>query len=88
MQGTTDVLHYEGAGFVSVYAGDQRTRFHLRNVPVKLKDRLGDMTDPIGSSTLEGSFVAIRAPQRVQSRLRDLQDVLQKATAPAPPATQ
>jgi hypothetical protein len=55
-----DFLHYQGSGFVMVYGDDDEPRIWIRNATVALKDRSGNMNDPLGKTKLDGMFNATR----------------------------
>lgn len=68
----TDMMHYGGAGFVKIYAGDDSADFRISNTTLKLKTARGSMSDPVGNATLTGSFSADLNPRRVKELLAQL----------------
>jgi hypothetical protein len=70
-----DRLHYRGAGFVSIDDGGQRARFTIRSAHVELKDGTKRLQDPLGNSSLSGSFLATRNDDIVASTMQTLRPV-------------
>ncbi|MGH7213325.1 MAG: hypothetical protein ACREIT_00885 [Tepidisphaeraceae bacterium] len=78
-----DMIQYDGAGFVSVYAGKDNATFVVRTATMQPRSRRGDLSDPLGRSTLRGTIKAQRSPERVATILENL-----RAAASAPGTTQ
>lgn len=74
--GAGDHLHYRGAGFVAVYDSTTEARFDIRSARVELAGSVGRLRDPLGESTLTGSFVARRNDRLVASILDGLRNDL------------
>ncbi|HMB94830.1 MAG TPA: hypothetical protein VKK61_02195 [Tepidisphaeraceae bacterium] len=66
-------LHYRGAGFVKVSESKGNAYFEIVTSRLDLADSAGRLQDPLGSSTLTGSFVAARNDEMVSSTLKTLQ---------------
>jgi hypothetical protein len=64
VEGGSDLLHYEGAGYALVNPGDDVTTLDLRTADIKPRTVRG-MTDPIGPAVVTGKFTAINNPLRV-----------------------
>jgi hypothetical protein len=72
----TDLLHYGGAGFVTVdHHGDTR-RVTIRNATLKPRASQGGLADPLGTAKLTGSLVARRDPRRVRELLLETRDAI------------
>jgi hypothetical protein len=67
-----DRLHYRGAGLVSVSEGKNTAKFNIRNAQVALREGAGRLHDPLGASSLNGSFQAIRNDDIVASTIAQL----------------
>jgi hypothetical protein len=67
-----DMMHYGGAGFVKIYAGDDSADFKITNASLKLKSSRGNMKDPVGVATLNGRFTAPLNKARVKELLAQL----------------
>jgi hypothetical protein len=80
-ESSSDRLHYQGAGFVMVYPEDKGVSFSIRNLTVSLRDRQGDLPDPIGRARLEGNFYALRNAQAVRSILDSVRSQFAPTTA-------
>jgi hypothetical protein len=70
----TDMMQYGGAGFVKIYAGDDSADFKISNTTLKLKKSRGQMSDPVGTAQLTGSFTAPLDTPRVKQLLAQLGD--------------
>ena len=68
----TDMMHYGGAGFVKIYAGDDSADFRISNTTLKLKTSRGQMVDPVGVAQLSGNFTAPLNSARVKELLAQL----------------
>lgn len=80
-----DYLHYQGAGFVSIYGSGDRPRIWIRSATVALKNRSGNMVDPLGRSTLSGSFLARRNDALVKTTVEQFRHDLTVTQASATP---
>lgn len=84
-------LHYRGAGYVSVYDGKQIARFVVRAGSLNLVDQTGQMHDPLGSTSLSGSFKAAHDPSLVASLMnsqeKDLKDATASVAEPSAPSS-
>jgi hypothetical protein len=82
-----DVLEYSGLAFVYMDEGDDHTTLKIRNAVLNPSTRHGQLTDPVGSSRLEGSFVARQNQENVNKVLASLKTTLAAATqTPSAPA--
>jgi hypothetical protein len=64
-----DRLHYRGAGFVSVTETRNGAKFSIRNAQVELSNGSGRLHDPLGASSLSGSFEAVKNHEIVASTI-------------------
>jgi hypothetical protein len=70
-----DLLHYQGAAYVTVHgSGDYRT-LEVRNATLMPIEIRGRMTDPIGQATLHGSITALNDGGRVIQTLVDVRSL-------------
>jgi hypothetical protein len=69
-----DSLHYRGAGFVQLEGDSQRLEIVIRNASIQPTSHTGILVDPLGTSTLNGRFVAYRNDGLVKGALADLQN--------------
>lgn len=65
-------LHYRGAGFVVIDQSRQQAKIVIRNARLELADGSVQLRDPLGTSTLSGSFTAIEDQAMVESTLSAL----------------
>jgi hypothetical protein len=65
-----DMLHYRGAGFISIYGSGETARFTVRNARVELAEQSGRLQDPLGQTELTGSFLATRSDTLAASSLQ------------------
>lgn len=77
-----DRLHYRGAGFVTIYDYGDEARFVIRNAHLQLTNASDRLQDPLGASSVTGSFLAIRQDELVASQIK----LLQEPSAPPAPA--
>ena len=82
---TSNLLHYAGSGFVRVRMGRSAATVDLRNVRLELKERRGNMTDPLGNAALTGTFEAKVSPGNVSALLAEARQALQNDTTTAAP---
>jgi hypothetical protein len=74
-------LHYRGAGFVSVYDSGETSRFVIRRANVELSASGGQLQDPLGTSSLSGTFEAVRDDGVVAAAMAALRDDATRRTA-------
>ncbi len=75
-----DLLEYSGTGFVSWKSQDNgHARVWIQNALLKAAENHGSLTDPVGSSRLQGSILARANSQRVAKVLDDLHVTLAAA---------
>jgi hypothetical protein len=69
--GTVGIREYQGTAYASVdsASGGNATRVTLRHGTLKPYSSRGSLSDPIGMGKLEGTFTAIRNPNRVRELL-------------------
>ena len=60
-------LVYQGAGFVVVHPDSQGINFSIRSATLVLKDKRGDIPDPLGKAAVTGDFYAWRNPSIVDT---------------------
>jgi hypothetical protein len=68
------MLHYRGAGFVSIYEASADARFVIRSAHLELINKSGRMQDPLGPNSLKGAFIATRSGSQVTSALAQLRE--------------
>ncbi len=87
---TRDRLHYQGAAFVKIFPKGNSAKVIVRNGGLTLVESSGALNDPVGDSTISGSFIAKRndtmvaavtTPIRMESLAR-----IRTAGAKQPPA--
>lgn len=92
---TQDRLHYQGAAFVKIYPDGDVAKVQIRNGQLVLVQSSGSLQDPVGSSSMHGSFVARRndtmvaavtAPIRMESLSRVRQAGARQSPAPRNPS--
>jgi hypothetical protein len=72
-----DHLEYSGIAFVSMEEGDNSTTtMKIRNAVLNPSSRHGQLTDPVGASKLEGTFVAREDSARVGKVLNGVKTAL------------
>jgi hypothetical protein len=81
--GPQDMLEYTGSAFVYLNEEDGSTTLKIRNAVLNPTTRLGQLTDPVGPSRLEGTFEAQPNSQIVNRILSDLKTA-QAAAASTP----
>jgi hypothetical protein len=79
-----DILEYSGIAFVSMTQGDDSTTLKVQNALLNPSPNHGSLTDPVGASRLEGTFVAKTNSQRVDQVLSDLKTATAIANAAGP----
>lgn len=70
-----DLLHYQGAAYVSVYGSGENLTLQVRNATFKPVEIRGRMTDPIGPATLRGNITARNDTARVNQTLADVRSL-------------
>lgn len=70
-----DLLHYQGAAYVTVYGSGENPTLQVRNATFKTVEIRGRMTDPIGQANLQGSITARNDPARVNQILADMRSL-------------
>jgi hypothetical protein len=73
-QRETDLIHYQGTGFVQVSRSGDSANVRLANGLLKPVVVRGQMTDPIGPATVIGTIHARFNRQQVQSILAELKE--------------
>jgi hypothetical protein len=64
-----DRLHYRGAGFVVIYDRGEACRFDIRSAHLTLTEGAGRMTDPLGETSVLGTFDAARNDGQVTATM-------------------
>lgn len=67
--GSDDLLLYQGAASVTIDPGDKATRVTIRSGDLKPSVTRGNLSDPLGSARVSGTFVAINNDARVHELL-------------------
>jgi hypothetical protein len=80
-----DMVHYEGAAFVMLDDGKNKTDVTIGDGQLAPRQIKGDLRDPVGPSRITGSITAVRDDSRVKSLLAAFQT---KATSTEPAWTQ
>jgi len=73
---TKNLLHYSGAGFVTIGETGNGAKFRIRNANLILKEQRGDMTDPIGPARLTGTITAVKNAAEVKNQVAQLEQAL------------
>jgi hypothetical protein len=81
-----DVLEYSGIAFVSMNQDDNGATLRVQNALLKPSANHGTLTDPVGPSRLEGTFVAKSDGGRVNQILSDIKTATAHANTPTPVA--
>ena len=81
----SDRLHYRGAGFVVVYDRGEACRFDVRSAHLTLAEGAGRMQDPLGETSILGTFDAIRNDGRVASTMNLIRTDMTTRPQQAPP---
>jgi hypothetical protein len=68
-----DMLHYEGAAFVTLSAGDQTAKIEIGDGHIAPRQSKGDLKDPVGPSKITGTIRAVRNDARVRELLAGIQ---------------
>lgn len=70
----SEVLHYEGAGYVMLDEGKNSTKVEIRDGTLRRAELRGALQDPIGPSKLVGRVDAQRNTQAVRDYIDSLRD--------------
>ena len=65
----TDMVHYEGAAFVTVKGSDSKPQITIGDGQISPRLVKGDLKDPIGPSKITGTISAVRDESRVRELL-------------------
>ena len=71
--GHQDMVHYEGAAFVTLNSGKDRSQIHIGNGSIAVRKIQGDFRDPVGPSQISGNINAIHNDSKVKDLLIDFQ---------------
>ena len=80
-----DILQYTGIAFVNLSEDDTTSTLRIRNAVLKPTGAHGSLTDPVGSSRLEGTFIAHHDRQTVEKVLSDIRNAVATAETNALP---
>ena len=82
-----DLLQYAGIAFVSCSSDDTTATLKIHNALLKPTGEHGSLIDPIGSSRVEGTFVARQNSEAVSKVLNSLKSAVAAANSasPSPP---
>ena len=69
----TDMLHYQGAAFVTMSTRGQTARIQIGDGQIAPKLIKGNLTDPVGPSKITGSIFAVRNDAKVRELLASFQ---------------
>jgi len=69
---SANLLHYTGSGYVKVILSRTDARVTLANISLRLRERRGDLTDPLGPATLSGEFSAKVSDTNVKALLAEV----------------
>ena len=78
-------LEYSGSGLVLVSSTATQATVDIRGAYLKMIARRGDMADPLGPSSVNGTITAVLDRRRVDELLTELQSADQSGPAPAAP---
>ncbi len=80
-----EILQYSGIGSVTYSDDESTTTLKIKNTVLKPSESHGNLTDPVGPSRLEGSFVAKQDNQIVEKILGDLKAAVVASAPQAAP---
>jgi hypothetical protein len=78
-----DLLQYSGIAFVSMQEDEDSVTLKVQNATLKPTGAHGNLTDPVGQSRLEGTFVAYQNDEAVTKVLNGLKASVAAANAPS-----
>ena len=87
--GPPSLLHYVGTGFVTIHDAGDGADVTVANSSLSLRERHGDLRDPLGTFTVDGSFHAVTADRQLAETLADVKAAEDQSAAafPARPTT-
>ena len=71
---TQDMVHYEGAAFVTLDPGSDKSHIRIGNGSIAVRKIQGDFRDPVGPSQITGTITAIHNDSKVKDLLADFQN--------------
>ncbi len=86
--GPPSLLHYVGTGFVIIDDAGDGADVTVTHGMLALSERYGDLRDPLGAFTLNGSFHAVTSASQLTETLADVKAAGAQAAAAHPVATQ
>ena len=72
--GSQDMVHYEGAAFVTLDVGKDKAHINIGNGNIAVRKIQGDFRDPVGPSQISGNITAIHNDSKVKDLLSDFQN--------------
>ena len=85
--GPASLLHYVGTGFVTLHDAGDGSDVDVSHGSLSLRERYGQLRDPLGTFTVDGTFHAITSDPRVAEVETDVKDATARAAAAFGPAT-
>jgi hypothetical protein len=85
--GPPSALHYVGTGFVTIDPAGDGADVTVRHGTLSLAERFGDLRDPLGSFTVEGTFHAVTSAEQLAETLAEVKTNLARAAVAYPPPT-
>ena len=83
--GPPSLLHYVGTGLVRLSDGGDGADVDVSHGSLHLAERFGDLRDPLGSFTVDGSFHAVASDRQVAETLADVKGAVDQASLAFPP---
>ena len=87
VNGPVSLLHYVGTGFATLTDAGDGCDVAVSHGSLSLAERYGDLRDPLGAFTTEGTFHAVTGPTQLAETLADVATATADATATYGPAT-
>lgn len=87
--GPPSLLHYVGTGFVTLNDAGDGADVSVTHGTLSLRDRHGDLRDPLGTFTVDGSFHAVTGDRQLAQTLADVKAAAEQSAAafPSPPTS-
>lgn len=74
--GSTDMLVYEGAGFITADTSGSKRDVEIRDGRIRLKSRRGNLHDPVGTALITGQVTARTNDIRVKDTVAEIEQQL------------
>ncbi len=84
--GPPSLVHYVGTGFVTLADSGDGATVAVSHATLAVKERYGDLRDPLGTFAVAGTFHAVTSDAQVAETLADVSSALAAAVAAHPAA--